>query len=69
MPKAKSKSTVNVNKNPPGRPKKVGGSWPVFAVRIPATLIEAIDEWADAKGLTRSEATQRLVEAGLRGKK
>jgi hypothetical protein len=62
----KPKSTVIVNKNPPGRPKKAGGSWPVFAVRIPATLIEAVDKWAKAKDLSRSEATQLLFERGLK---
>lgn len=64
------KSSIVVNKKSRGRPKKVGGSHPVSAVRLPPDLAEAIDAWSekqpDAPG--RSEAIRRLVEKGLKAK-
>ena len=65
------KKSISVNKNPVGRPKKKGGSYPVSAVRLPPGIGDAVDKWAvqqeDAPG--RSEAIRRLVELGLRGTK
>jgi hypothetical protein len=60
---------ISVNKKSRGRPKKVGGVYPVTAVRLPPNLSEAVDIWAgkqdDKPG--RSEAIRRLVEMGLAG--
>ncbi|MGY2906973.1 hypothetical protein ACVWVY_005994 [Bradyrhizobium sp. URHC0002] len=64
------KKSISVNKNPVGRPKKKGGSYPVSAVRLPPATAEAVDKWArqqdDFPG--RSEAIRRLVELGLKAK-
>jgi hypothetical protein len=46
-----------------GRPAT--GKDPQVVIRMPATLISAIDSWGDANGAIRSEAIRRLVELGL----
>ena len=60
----------SVNKKLRGRPKKIGGSDPVTAVRLPKKLHDAVDAWSgkqDDKPI-RSEAIRRLVELGLKTK-
>ncbi|MPZ36375.1 MAG: ribbon-helix-helix protein, CopG family [Rhodospirillales bacterium] len=51
-------------------PKKRGrpatGKDPFVGVRLPDTMIEALDARADAEGVTRSETMRRLIEAGLK---
>jgi hypothetical protein len=39
---------------------------PISAVKMPAGLTAAVDAWAEAHHLTRSDAICRLVEQGLR---
>jgi hypothetical protein len=46
-----------------GRPAT--GKDPQVVIRMPATLISAIDSWGEANGAIRSEAIRRLVELGL----
>jgi hypothetical protein len=46
-----------------GRPAT--GKDPQVVLRMPATLIAAVDSWAAANGAIRSEAIRRLVEIGL----
>ena len=46
-----------------GRPPT--GITPLVAFRPPGELVEAIDKWAAASGVSRSEAMRRLIEAGL----
>ena len=49
----------------PGRPGMEGGS--VFTgLRLPVPLSAAVDDWAAAQGVRRSEAIRRLVELGLK---
>lgn len=51
-------------------PKKRGrpatGKDPFVGIRLPPSMIEMIDKWAEADSVTRSEAMRRLIEAGLR---
>ena len=51
-------------------PKKRGrpatGKDPFVGVRLPPPMIEALDERAEAEGVTRSETMRRLIEAGLK---
>jgi hypothetical protein len=47
-----------------GRPRT--GITPLVAFRPPQQLIEAIDAWAAAAEVSRSEAMRRLIEAGLK---
>ena len=65
------KKSIPVNKKSRGRPKKVGGVYPVSAVRLPPDLGAAVDKWAERQDdqPTRSEAIRRLVELGLAGRK
>lgn len=39
---------------------------PVSAVKLPERLTEAVDAWAEAHRLTRSEAICKLIELGLK---
>jgi hypothetical protein len=52
-----------------GRGRPATGRDPVTAVRLPDSLTTAVDKWADAESVNRSEAIRRLVELGLRAKK
>jgi hypothetical protein len=65
------KKSISVNKKSRGRPKKVGGVYPVTAVRLPPELGASVDKWALSQddAPTRSEAIRRLVEIGLKAKK
>ena len=45
--------------------KAKGQNTTTTKVRIPHTLLAAIDEWASLKGLPRSKAIQELVLRGL----
>jgi hypothetical protein len=65
------KKSISVNKNPIGRPKKMGGVHPVSAVRLPPEIATAVDHWAGKQQdkPRRSEAIRRLVELGLKVKK
>jgi hypothetical protein len=55
---------IRQKKKPRGRPP--AGFDPVIGIRLPPSLIKAIDAWAarETAGL-RSEAMRRLLEAGL----
>src|SRR5512140_421698 len=46
-----------------GRPST--GTGPVYGVRMGGDLMRDITEWADAEGVTRSEAVRRLLQLGL----
>lgn len=37
----------------------------MLAGRVPAEMISAISNWAEANGVTRSEAIRRLIQKGL----
>ena len=37
----------------------------MVSMRLPAERIEAIDDWAEKEGVSRSEAIRRLVEQAL----
>ena len=47
-----------------GRPVTVGATAFVGS-KFPPSLVQAIDRWAKAEGVGRSEALRRLVELGL----
>lgn len=59
-----SKSTKVAVKRGPGRPAT--GRHPMIGGRVPQATIDAMDDWAKANGLTRSEAMGLLIEAGLK---
>ncbi|WP_426442407.1 hypothetical protein [Bradyrhizobium genosp. P] len=60
------KKPISVNKKiGRGRPKKVGGSYPVTAVRLPPDVLDDVDAWAASNDMGRSDALRRLVEIGL----
>jgi len=46
-----------------GRPST--GRDPVRTVRLPDGLLDAVDQWAVEKGITRSEAIRALLERAL----
>jgi hypothetical protein len=58
--------TVKQKKRKPGRPAT--GETPLVAFRPPDELRNAIDAFASAEGITRSEALRQLVELGLKAK-
>jgi hypothetical protein len=49
-----------------GRPAT--GTDALYGVRIPASLMKQIMDWAESQEATRSEAIRRLVDIGLRAK-
>jgi len=55
-----------IAKRKPGRPKT--GSSRMYGARLPEDLVAAIDVWAKAQGISRSEAIRRLVELALKGR-
>jgi hypothetical protein len=55
--------SIKVNQKRRGRPAT--GRDPVSAVRLPAELAAAVDQWGEAHEANRSEAIRRLVELGL----
>ncbi len=60
-------STKKVTPKKRGRPAT--GKDPLVSTRMPTTLIDDIDTWADRNEIKRSEAIRRLVELGLKAKK
>lgn len=48
-----------------GRPTTVGATATVI-MKVPPQLVEAIDAWAAAAKVTRSEAMRQLIEHGLK---
>ena len=55
--------SIKVNQKKRGRPAT--GRDPVSAVRLPAELTAAVDQWGEDHEANRSEAIRRLVEIGL----
>jgi Ribbon-helix-helix protein, copG family len=49
-----------------GRPAT--GNDPLVSARLPQNVIDQIEGWATANGLSRSKAIRRLVELGLKAK-
>jgi hypothetical protein len=63
------KSTISAKQKQrrPGRPAT--GVDPMIGLRAGKKLTAAIDHWAKANGLTRSEAIRQLVERALSAEK
>ena len=63
------KIAMPVNKGKPkkrGRGRPATGRDPVVAVRLPASTIAGVDQWAEREEIgSRSEAIRRLIERGL----
>jgi hypothetical protein len=62
-----AKQSKTVHKKSRGRPAGVKFSGTIPARFEPATVV-ALDAWAVAHGVSRSEAIRQLVELGLRAK-
>jgi metal-responsive CopG/Arc/MetJ family transcriptional regulator len=61
-----TKSSTNVKpKKKIGRPVEIG-AYEFIGLRVPAALVEAIDGWAKAQNVKRSDAVRALIEAGLK---
>jgi hypothetical protein len=60
--------SIKVASKKRGRPS-TGGRDPGVHVRLPATMLAAIDAKSVEEGTSRSEAIRRLVELGLKAKK
>lgn len=54
----------NENVTPPLRRRT--GRDPISAVKMPERLTEAVDAWAEARQLSRSDALCKLIELGLK---
>jgi hypothetical protein len=52
-----------------GRGRPATGKDPQVVVRMPRTLIDDADAWAETNATGRSEAIRRLVELGLKARK
>jgi metal-responsive CopG/Arc/MetJ family transcriptional regulator len=54
----------------PTRPKRgrpvVLGETVYIGARVPTSMVDRIDKWADATGVKRSDAIRQLIEAGLK---
>ena len=58
-------SSISVNEKKRGRGRPRTGMHPVLGARVPADVIEQIDQWATTKECTRSEAVLALLKRGL----
>ena len=58
--------SIKVQPKRPGRPAT--GRDPLIGVRLPPDMIQAIDAWATARAVNRSEAVRRLIAAALADK-
>jgi hypothetical protein len=56
----------SVKLNPKKRGRPATGRDPVSAVRLPAELTAAVDQWAEDHQANRSQAIRRLVEIALK---
>jgi hypothetical protein len=54
------------SKDPTAQVRRRTGLDPISAVKMPERLTTAVDSWAEAHHLTRSDAICRLVELGLK---
>jgi hypothetical protein len=61
------KNSITVASKKRGRPP-TGGRDPGVHVRLPETMLAAIDAKSTEEGTSRSEAIRRLVELGLKAK-
>jgi hypothetical protein len=52
----------------PGAGRPATGKDPARTIRLSHEFVAAIDAWAEAHDLVRSEAIRRLVEIGLKAK-
>lgn len=55
----------NNNVTPKKRGRPATGKNPHISARFPENLIEAVDAYADVKGLSRSQAIRKIVEDAL----
>jgi hypothetical protein len=58
-----ARRSITVTRKRLGRPPT--GTDPLVGARLPPLLIGALDEWARAEGVSRSEAVRRLLYAAL----
>ncbi|HQS18797.1 hypothetical protein [Reyranella sp.] len=64
-----AKSTINATqKKKRGRPPKPEGRRLSIPIAFPPEMVVAVDAYASAADVTRSEAVRRLVELGLKVK-
>jgi hypothetical protein len=59
--------SIAVTRKKRGRPAT--GQDPFLTARVPQAMIGAIEAWAGANEISRSEAVRRLLEIGLAAKK
>ncbi|WP_168202952.1 ribbon-helix-helix domain-containing protein [Tardiphaga sp. vice352] len=59
--------SITVEPQKRGRPPS-GGRDPGIHIRLPETMLAAIDARSAEEGINRSEAVRRLVEIGLKAK-
>lgn len=57
------RKSINVTQKKRGRPAT--GHDPFLTARVPQDVIDAIEAWAAASDISRSEAVRRLLELGL----
>jgi type IV secretory pathway TrbF-like protein len=61
-------SAISDIKKKRGRPPKAGGIYPGVFVRLPPKIIEAVDQDAQARNMTRSDVIREAVEEAVRHK-
>jgi metal-responsive CopG/Arc/MetJ family transcriptional regulator len=52
-------------KRPRGRPPTLEGERPVISGKVPKETLDAVDRWANANQISRSEAVAELLRLGL----
>ena len=60
-------TTAAADKRKRGRPAT--GQTPVVGIRLEGELIEEIDAWAAAQGLSRSKAIRQLIAKAMKRKR
>jgi hypothetical protein len=61
------RKSITVTPKKRGRPAT--GRDPFLTARVPQDVIDAIEAWAAASEISRSEAVRRLLELGMRAPK
>lgn len=57
---------MSIGATPKKRGRPATGRDPTITVRLPPLVVQQIEDWAAARGLTRSEAIRAMIEATLK---
>lgn len=56
---------MSISVTPKKRGRPATGRDPTITVRLPPIVVQQIDDWAEARGVSRSEAIRAMIMAAL----